>query len=111
VSGKIVQISVSSGGIPKTAVREARVIALGLDGDAHRKVELLGGPQIARYTSPCVNITRSFKDNDFARVVQKRHPGWSRVYARVLMEGSISHNDPVRLLDEVEAADVTVVAR
>lgn len=67
--------------------------------------------QIARYTSPCVNITCSFKDNDFARVVQKRHPSWSRVYTRVLMEGSISHHDPVRLLDEVEAADVTAVAR
>src|SRR4030095_3851655 len=105
--------------IPKTAVREVRVIALGLDSDAHRNVELLGGAeravclyarealprlraggpdivsaaigenvtveglawstivpgthvllgdsvllQIARYTSPCVNITRSFKDND-----------------------------------------------
>jgi MOSC domain-containing protein YiiM len=33
------------------------------------------------------------------------------VYTRVLMEGSISHHDPVRLLDEVEAADVTAVAR
>jgi len=67
--------------------------------------------KITRYTSPCVNITRSFKDNDFARGVQKRQPGSSRVYARVLMEGSISHRDPVRLLDEVEAADVTAVAR
>jgi MOSC domain-containing protein YiiM len=165
VSGRIVQISVSRGGVPKTAVREARVTTLGLDGDAHRNVELHGGPeqavclyameaitrlraeghdivpgaigenvtvegldwsavvpgthvllgasvllQITRYTSPCVNITRSFKDGDFARVSQKRHPGWSRVYARVLTAGSISHDDPARLLDEVEAADVTAVA-
>jgi len=58
-----------------------------------------------------LHITRAFKDSDYARVSQKRHPGWSRVYARVLATGSIRQGDPVRLLDEAEAAEVTATAR
>jgi MOSC domain-containing protein YiiM len=54
--------------------------------------------EVTRYTDPCANITRSFKTGDSARVSQKRHPGWSRVYARVLREGSIRRGDPVHLL-------------
>jgi MOSC domain-containing protein YiiM len=165
VKGTIVQVSVSRGGVPKTAVASARVTALGLEGDAHRDTEHHGGPeravclyametitglraeghpivpgaigenvtvqgldwsavvpgcylrlgesvllQVTRYTSPCLNITRAFGDGDFARVSQKRHPGWSRVYARVVATGSIRPGDPVRLLDEVEAAEVAAVA-
>ena len=52
----------------------------------------------------------SFKDGEFARVSQKRHPGWSRVYARVLVEGTIRQGDPVRLLDPIEAAEVSAAA-
>jgi MOSC domain-containing protein YiiM len=55
--------------------------------------------EITRYTSPCFNIRPSFLGGDFARVSQKRHPGWSRVYAKVLQPGTISQGDPVRLLD------------
>jgi hypothetical protein len=58
-----------------------------------------------------LHITRAFKDGDYARVSQKRHPGWSRVYARVLATGSIRQGDPVRLLDEADAAEVTATAR
>ena len=54
---------------------------------------------------------RAFKDGDYARVSQKRDPGWSRVDARVLATGSIRQGDPVRLLDEAEAAEVTATAR
>jgi MOSC domain-containing protein YiiM len=165
VKGTIVQVSVSRGGVPKTAVAGARVTALGLEGDAHRDTEHHGGPeravclyameaitglraeghpivpgaigenvtvqgldwsavvpgcylrlgesvllQVTRYTSPCLNITRAFGDGDYARVSQKHHPGWSRVYARVVATGSIQPGDPVRLLDEVEAAEVAAVA-
>jgi len=54
--------------------------------------------EITRYTSPCVNIRASFTGGDYARVSQKRHPGMSRVYARVLRSGAIRRGDPVRLL-------------
>lgn len=60
--------------------------------------------EVTRYTSPCANIAPVFLDRDYSRVSQKRHPGWSRVYARVLMGGEIRQDDPVRLLTDVDAA-------
>jgi MOSC domain-containing protein YiiM len=60
--------------------------------------------QVTRYTSPCFNIRPAFLDGDFTRVSQKRHPGWSRVYARVLGEGTVRKGDVVRVLTEAEAA-------
>lgn len=62
--------------------------------------------QVTRYTSPCVNITRSFLHGDYARVSQKRHPGWSRVYARVLVPGSVRTGDAVRLLSDTDARPI-----
>jgi MOSC domain-containing protein YiiM len=158
VTGRIVQVSVSAGGVPKTAVESANVTPHGLEGDRHRDLEHHGGPdravcifageaiealkaeghpivpgglgenltvagldwstvvpeamlkigddlvvQITRYTSPCVNITRSFLHGDYSRVSQKRHPGWSRVYARVLVPGSVRPGDPARILSGAEA--------
>lgn len=152
-TGRIVQISISPGGVPKLAVPAARVTAQGVDGDAHRDREHHGGPEravcvysmealrqlvaeghavapgtlgenvtvegldwaaiapgarlllgdevlleVTRYTSPCTNIKAAFKDGEFGRVSQKRHPGWSRVYTRVLSEGTIRPGDPARLL-------------
>jgi MOSC domain-containing protein YiiM len=157
-AGHITQISVSTGGVPKRAVPEARVTTWGVEGDAHRNLEHHGGPeravclysteairalideghsispgslgenvtvegidwarvepgrhlllgdrvllQVSRYTAPCFNIRPVFKDGEFSRVSQKRHPGWSRVYTRVLVEGRIRYRDPVRIVDDVEA--------
>lgn len=84
MKGRIVQISVSPGGVPKTAVVSARVGALGLEGDGHR---------------------------DYSRVSHRRHPGWSRVYARVLVGGSIRQGGPARLLSDAEAARLMTPAR
>ena len=153
VVGRIVQISVSDGGVPKTAVAAARVTEDGVEGDRQRDREHHGGPEravclfsmerirdlqgeghaivpgsvgenvtvegidwdgvmpksrillgeevaleVTRYTSPCMNIRTSFKGGDFARISQKRHEGWSRVYARVLVPGTIRAGDPVRVL-------------
>ncbi|PYO01008.1 MAG: MOSC domain-containing protein [Candidatus Rokuibacteriota bacterium] len=161
MTGRVVQVSVSAGGVPKSAVDSAKVTTLGLAGDRHRDLEHHGGPeravcifaleaiealkaeghpvvpgglgenltiagidwssmvpdavlkvgddlmlQVMRYTSPCVNITRSFLHGDYSRVSQKRHPGWSRVYARVLVPGSVSTGDAVRLLSEAEARPI-----
>jgi MOSC domain-containing protein YiiM len=74
VKGRIVQINISPGGVPKTPVATAR-----------------GG--------------------HYARVSQKRVPGWSRVYARVVTPGTIRQGDPVHLLTEAEAAEVLAPAR
>jgi MOSC domain-containing protein YiiM len=59
--------------------------------------------QVTQYTAPCANITASFLDRDYSRVSAKRHPGDSRVYARVLREGALTNGDPVQLLPEDEA--------
>ena len=54
--------------------------------------------EITRYTSPCRKIAASFADGDSSRISQQRHPGWSRVYARVLAGGALAPGDPVQLL-------------
>ena len=60
------------------------------------------GLEITRYTSPCINIRTAFANRDYSRVSQKVHPGWSRLYARVLVEGRISEDEPARLLSAQE---------
>jgi MOSC domain-containing protein YiiM len=157
-SGRIIQINISPGGVPKRPVEAARITRLGVEGDAHRDTENHGGPEralcifaleriralqaeghpiapgstgenltvegldwgavmpgarlllgervlveVTRYTSPCANIAGSFKDGNYARVSQKRHPGDSRVYARILREGAVRRGDLVRLLLAGEA--------
>jgi MOSC domain-containing protein YiiM len=153
VTGRIVQISISPGGVPKNAVAAAEVTRAGVEGDTHRDLEHHGGPdravclfsleliealqaeghpvfpgalgenvtlggidwkdvvpgsrfdlggqvllEVTRYTSPCVNIRPAFFHRDSSRVSEKRNPGWSRVYARVLIPGRIVTGDAVRLL-------------
>jgi MOSC domain-containing protein YiiM len=164
VDARVVQISVSPGGVPKTAIPTAWVTTEGLEGDSHRyrhhggqeravclysieaiewlraeghsivpgsvgenlTVEglewsavvpgrrvLLGERvllEVTHYTTPCQTIRGVFKGGDIARVSQKTHPGWSRVYARVLVEGLIRRDDPVRLLDGVQAAELSAAA-
>ncbi len=150
---RIFQINVSPrGGVPKQAVREAEVTALGLVGDrvAHPKIH--GGPEralclysmerilalqaeghpifpgslgenitvsdldwslvvpgarlqlgeevvveVTKYTTPCATITASFANGDSNRVLHKEHPGWSRVYARVLRMGHVRVGDDVTI--------------
>jgi MOSC domain-containing protein YiiM len=53
--------------------------------------------EIASFTDPCKTIKGSFIDGKFIRIAQKLHPGWSRVYARVLSVGPIRSGDPVQL--------------
>lgn len=164
MSGRVVQVSVSRGGVPKTAVPSAEIGVDGLAGDAHRDAEHHGGPdravcvyameliaalraeghtvspgalgenltvegidwssltpdtcllvgpvvlQVTRYTSPCFNIKGVFVEGALSRISQKRHPGWSRVYARVLRPGCVRPRDAVRVLaaDEVEVEVATV---
>jgi MOSC domain-containing protein YiiM len=47
MTGSVVQINISSGGVPKRAVSEAQVTALGVEGDGHAHPEIHGGPDRA----------------------------------------------------------------
>lgn len=51
---------------------------------------------------PCRTIAGSFLDGRFARISDKSHPGWSRLYARVLVEGLVREGAPVRRLARAE---------
>ena len=53
--------------------------------------------EVASFTSPCKTIRESFIDGRFVRISQQLHPGWSRVYARVLAEGEIHCGDIVEV--------------
>ena len=53
--------------------------------------------EVTDYTKPCRTIRESFTKQKFVRMSQKHHPGWSRVYARVLKEGLVRTGDAVQL--------------
>jgi MOSC domain-containing protein YiiM len=150
VNGRVHQISVSDGGVPKLPVPEARVTVVGVSGDRQRSLKFHGGPdravclysleiiealqaeghpvtsgctgenltlagipwadlqpgsrlsvgdavqlEITSYTVPCQYNARWFVDGHFKRISQKLHPGWSRLYARVLAEGIVRVGDRV----------------
>lgn len=52
---------------------------------------------VTAFASPCQKIAGGFLDGVFTRVGQKPNPGWSRVYVRVLSEGTVAVGDAVRL--------------
>ncbi len=159
MTGVIVQISVSNGGVPKRAVEHGIVWEEGLEGDRQADLRAHGGPtralclysfevieklraeghpigpgstgdnvtvggldwsrvvpgvemrlgrevllEITSYTAPCWKNARWFLEGDFDRMNQSRHPGESRVYARVLRGGQIRVGDPVELIPATAAA-------
>lgn len=59
--------------------------------------------EITSYTSPCNSIPDSFRNGEYPRISQKVHPGYSRVYARVLQGGRLVIGQPVRLLNGAAA--------
>jgi MOSC domain-containing protein YiiM len=63
-------------------------------------VGLVVGPArlvVTSYASPCRFIAASFAQGGFERMSQKLHPGWSRVYARVVAGGPIAVGDAVEI--------------
>ena len=52
--------------------------------------------EVTRYTTPCATIKDSFADADSNRILQTRHAGWSRVYAKVLRTGILRVGNGVR---------------
>ena len=55
--------------------------------------------EVTSYTKPCRTIRDAFRDGRSGRISQKAFPGWSRVYARVLTEGSVRVGDAVQLVE------------
>ena len=53
--------------------------------------------EIMSYTAPCRLNGQWFKDGNSERMAQEAHPGWSRLYARVLAEGTVQPGDQVRV--------------
>ena len=56
--------------------------------------------EITSFTAPCRTIRHAFSDGDSGRIAQDRHPGWSRVYARVVQPGTVRTGDPITLHPE-----------
>lgn len=154
MSGRIFQLNVSPGGVPKLAILTAAVNEMGMDGDAHRFPDIHGGPEralclfsldrilelqaeghpifpgavgenvtisgldwsvlqpgtrlalgdevqveLTSHTTPCNTIPQYFAEGKFQRISQKAHPGWSRIYARVLRNGRLRVGQRVDLLN------------
>jgi MOSC domain-containing protein YiiM len=151
--GRVLQVNISPGGVPKKSVARARVGRLGLEGDAHQHSGVHGGPhravclfaieairrvaadghpigpgtvgdnlttegielaalapgtrlavgdevllEIAGPANPCDVIRGSFRDGKSGRISILKHPADSRVYARVLAEGTVAVHDVIRVL-------------
>jgi len=154
MTGRIFQLNISPGGVPKLAMHEGVVNELGLLGDEHSCPDIHGGPEralclfslerilalqaeghpifpgavgenvtmtgldwdhiipgvrlslgadvlieITSYTTPCNTIPMYFLGGKFQRIAQKIHPGWSRVYARVLKGGRLQVGQTVAVLN------------
>jgi MOSC domain-containing protein YiiM len=172
VAGRIVQVNVSKGGVPKLAVLTAPVTRNGLAGDRQKDLRYHGGPEravsclalevierlareghpiapgstgenltlagldwkrvqpgtrlrfgggveleVTSFAAPCPTIRRSFVRGEFDRLSDKTHPGESRVYCRVLVEGELRPGESVELLElpqdleRLQAAVVALVAQ
>lgn len=53
--------------------------------------------EITFYATPCAKNAQWFSDGRYNRIHASRHPGESRVYARVMKGGAIAKGDPVDL--------------
>lgn len=53
--------------------------------------------EITGYAAPCNTIAGSFADGLSKRISQKLHPGWSRLYARVLAAGEIREGNAIAI--------------
>ena len=150
--GRLVQVNVSAGGVPKLPVDSARVTRSGVEGDRqsavtvhggpHRAVSILGLEAITRIAAeghpiapgttgenltisgfdvstlppgtrlaigdevilelsgpanPCRTIRHSFRDLRFGRLGVAAHRADSRMYARVVAEGTVHPGDMIRL--------------
>ena len=152
-SGRVLQVNVTAGGVPRRPVPEARVTTLGLAGDRHTADTVHGGPhravcllgieairrvaaeghpiapgtvgenlttegielallptgtrleigaelllEVTSPAMPCNLIEDSFLGRRSGRISILRFPSDSRMYARVLIEGTVRPGDAIRVL-------------
>jgi len=150
--GRLLQVNVSDGGVPKVPMPAARINIDGVEGDRQRADTVHGGPhravsilgieaiqrvaaeghpiapgttgenltikgfdvstlaigtrlaigdevivEISKPTNPCRTIRHSFTDRRFGRLSIQAYPADSRMYARVLHEGTVRPGDGIRL--------------
>ena len=55
--------------------------------------------QLTKYTKPCNTILPYFVEGDFHRINQQFHPGYSRIYARILHNGTLRVGQNVTVLN------------
>jgi MOSC domain-containing protein YiiM len=79
--------NVTVAGLEWEAIRPGAQLRLG-------EVEI----EVTAFASPCKTIRHAFLDEDFTRIAEKRYPGWSRVYSRVLREGTLRVGDAVEAI-------------
>jgi MOSC domain-containing protein YiiM len=51
--------------------------------------------EITSFTTPCKTIAASFSGGAFKRISEKLHPGWSRVYAKVVTTGTVESGSSI----------------
>jgi MOSC domain-containing protein YiiM len=56
--------------------------------------------EVTKYTTPCAKLVGSFTDGAFNRIAQEQHPGWARVYAKVLVPGRLQTGDSAYILGD-----------
>ena len=66
----------------------------GEDGDSGSGVLI----ECTTWTEPCRTIAGSFQGRDFRRIDAVRHPGSSRIYAKVLTDGTVRRGDAVSVV-------------
>ena len=80
-------------------------------GEGHRLA--IGNELVLEITTPanpCETIRESFLDERISRISIRTHPLDSRLYARVLAEGTVTTGDPVRVLPPLPDSDVATHA-
>jgi MOSC domain-containing protein YiiM len=78
--------NVSIGGLEWSDVRPGAQLRIG---------EVLA--EVTAYATPCAKNAQWFADRDFHRIDHSLYPGWSRVYASVLEDGTVRVGDQVTL--------------
>ena len=58
--------------------------------------------RLTKFADPCRNIAGSFAGGRFIRIDQDRHPGWSRLCARVVSGGLVRPGDTVKVVPRAE---------